>query len=63
MGLKVGDSVCLVEYPAQQGVVTRLNPLKVKNAAVIKWTSGGPMYQMNNLRAYFTNELQKLELM
>lgn len=63
MDFKVGDSVCLVEMPSQQGVVIRLNPLRVKNAAVVKWTSGGPMYPMDNLRAYFTNELQKLELM
>jgi len=46
-----------------QGVVTRLNPLKVKNAAVIEWTSGGPMYPMHDMRAYFTDELKKIELM
>ena len=61
MSFNKNDDVRLVDNPTQTGCVCRVNIIGISNSIVVKWNSG-PIYEQGYMVAYFSDELNNIEL-
>ena len=61
MDFQIGDKVRYKDTPDQTGIVVRLRPLSTLIGIVVKMNEG-PMFRNSQMRAYFNDDVNQLEI-